>query len=253
MPTKTRAPRLAALFLVLFAFLARSGPAAQAAGGAAPVQASAGLFAEGERLFREDRPREAAAALEGAVLEPGADERAWLYLGLAYQQLGRHEDSVAVLRKGLPKASRYRHLFYFDIGNAFALQGKNAFAEEMYGEAILADGSYAPAYLNRANARMSQKNFRDASADYARYLALDPSSPQRATIEELQRRLAGALQAAESAAAAAEAARLAEEAAKKALLDQVAASLKAAADETTSLSAGTGSVQGYGDALELDD
>jgi len=58
--------------------------------------------------------------------------------------------------------------------------------------------------------------------------------------------------AAQKAAAEAEAQRLAAEEAKKALLDQVGASLKASAEDTTSLSAGSGNVQGYDDSLELD-
>lgn len=212
----------------------------------------AGQFSEGERLFRENKPSEAAAALETAVLDPGVDERAWLYLAASYEQQKRYDEALGVLRKGLPNASRYRHLFYFDMGNLFALQGKNAFAEEMYGEAIKAEDGYASAYLNRANVRMSLKNYEGASADYRLYLARDPGSSQRSSIERLLGLLGADIAAAQKAAAEAEAQRLAAEEARKALLDQVGASLKASAEETTSLSAGSGDVQGYEDSLELE-
>jgi len=211
-----------------------------------------GSFSEGERLFRENKPSEAAAALETAVLESEVDERAWLYLAASYEQQKRYDEALGVLRKGLPKASRYRHLFYFDMGNLFALQGKNAFAEEMYGESIKASDQYASAYLNRANVRMALKNYEGASADYRLYLARDPGSSQRSSIERLLDLLGADLAAAQKAAAEAEAQRLAAEEAKKALLDQVGASLKASAEETTSLSAGSGDVQGYEDSLELE-
>src|SRR5512133_1215469 len=78
---------------------------------------SSGFFPEGERLFRENKPREAASLLEKAILEPGADEKAWLYLALSYQQLGRFDEGLAVLRKGLVQARSYRHLYYYNMGN----------------------------------------------------------------------------------------------------------------------------------------
>jgi colicin import membrane protein len=233
-----RAARLAAAVLVTLA----------AAGGAH----AAGAFDDGERLFREDKPKEAVAYLERAVAEPGADERAWLYLGLSYQQLGRLDEAVQSFRKGSASAVRFRHLFFYDLGNVYILQGKNAFAIEMLGEALVSDPSFANAYLNRANARLSVKDYPGAMDDYARYLELAPGSAQRASIEEVMRRLSAGIEDARRAGAEADARRIAAEEARKALLDQVAASLKAAADETKNLSSGSGAVQGYGDELQLD-
>lgn len=227
-----------------------AGVASSDAPSVAPGAAAA--FASGERLFREDKPADAAAALETAVALPGVDERAWLYLAACYEELGKYDVAVSTLRKGTPNAQRYKHLFYYNMGNAFVLQGKNAFAEDMYGQAIAANANFAQAYLNRANVRITLKELDGASADYSAYLALDPASSQRPAIEDILKRLGAAAAAQAQAQAAAEAQREAEEAAKKALLDQVQASLKASAEETTSLSTGSGQVQGYGDNLELD-
>ncbi len=212
----------------------------------------AGSFDKGEELFRENRPQAAIPLLEQAVAEPGVDERAYLYLALSYQQLGRYDEAAAVLRRGLPQAQRFKALFYFDLANVFVLQGKNTFAVDIYGQAIDADGSFAPAFLNRANARLAMKDYPNASSDYRRFLELAPNDPQSPQIEELLKRLDAGIAAAQEAAAAAEAKKLADEAAKKALVDQVSASLKASADNTTSLSAGTGAVQGYNNDLQIE-
>jgi tetratricopeptide (TPR) repeat protein len=214
---------------------------------------AAGSFDEGERLFRDNKPAEAAPLLEKAILEPGTDERAWLYLALSYQQLGRLDEASAVLRKGLVQAVRFKDLYYFDLGNIFALQNKNSFAADMFTQSLGADESYAPTYLNRANARLAVKEYGGAKADYRRYLELEPSSSQRGNIEELLKRLDAGIADTERAAAAIEAKKQADEAARKELLDQMSASLKAAADETTSISAGAGNVQGYGDELKIDE
>jgi tetratricopeptide (TPR) repeat protein len=227
--------------------------AAAAALAAAACLAWAGSFEDGERLFREDKPAQAAPLLEKAIQESGADERAWIYLGTCYIQLGKLDQAAAVLRKGLPYAVRRKHEFLYDLGVVYVLQGKNSFAVDMFGEALGADSAYAPAYLNRANARVNTKDYSGAVADYRRFLDLEPASPKRPQVEQIVKLLEASEADAARLAAEAEAKRLAEEAAKKALMDQMAASLKESADETKSISAGAGSVQGYGDELKLDE
>jgi tetratricopeptide (TPR) repeat protein len=208
---------------------------------------------EGERSYRNNKPAEAIPALEKAILEPGADERAWLYLANCYQMMGRLDDAAATLRKGLPHADKLKAFFYFDLGNVFVLQNKNSFAADTFTQAIGVDAAYAAAFLQRANARLLLKDYKNAKEDYGRYLELEPGSAQRASIEALIAKLDAGIAEADRAEAAAEAKKQAEEAARKELMDKMAASLKAAADETTSLSAGAGDVQGYGDELKIDE
>ena len=224
---------------VFFAVLAVGGSAAD------------GSFDEGERLFRENKPAAAVPILEKAILEPKTDERAWLYLGLSYQQLGRLDEAAAALRKGLGQSGRFKSLFYFDLGNIFVLQNKNSFAADMFSQAIGIDGAYAPTYLNRANARLAVKDYGSAREDYGRYLELEPKSPQKEMIEKLLKSLDGGIAETQRVAAATEARRLAVEEARKELIDRMSASLKAAADETTSISAGVGALQGYGDEIKV--
>ena len=235
------------LYMSVFATLVIFAAAAAGPGAVAPN------FDEGERLFRENKPAQAAPLLEKALRDPGTDERAWLYLALSYQQLGRLDDASAVLRRGLPQALRFKNLFYYDLGNIFALQGKNSFAADMFTQSLGVDSSYAPAYLNRANARLAVKDYDGARGDYRRYLELDSGGAQQQAIQELLKRLDSNVAETERVAAAAEARHLADEAARQALLDAMSASLKASADDTTSISAGAGNVQGYGDDIKLDE
>lgn len=200
-----------------------------------------------------DKPKEAIPVLEQAVREAGADVKLRLYLGIAYQQAGRWDDAIASFRAGLSGSTEYRHQFLFNIANSFFALGKNAFALEYFDQAIAAKGDYAPAYLNRANARMRLGDRSGASSDYTVYLGLDPGSPQAADIRRLIELLGAKLAEEDRKKAEDEARRLAEEQAKKAMLDAVAKSLMQAAESTTNLSAGSGDVQGYDADLSLDE
>jgi tetratricopeptide (TPR) repeat protein len=210
------------------------------------------FYEEGEKLFMENRPLEAAALLESAVKSDPKNEKAWLELGFSYQQLGRYDDAVATLRKGLENSSQYRHLFYYDIGNAFFAQGKNSFAEDMFTQAIGANDSFASAYLNRANSRIRLQEFGDAVADYTRFLALEPESPKRPAIEKVITIIGSKLADAEKKRQAEEAAKKAEEDRKQILLNDISASLQAAAEDTKSLSLGSEDVLNYSEDFQLE-
>jgi len=207
----------------------------------------------GIKLFMENKPLEAAPVLEAASKEAGADERVFLYLGIAYQQLGRWDEAVASFRKGLASSVLYRHQFLFNIANSFYAQGRNAFAVEYYDQALAAKPEYAQAYLNRANAKMRLGDHGGAVSDYSLFLSLEPASPQGSEIRRLIDLLGSKAAEADRVKAEAEARLLAEERAKQAMLDEVARSLMEAAEATTNLSAGSGDTQGYDSDLSLDD
>jgi len=205
------------------------------------------------KLFMENKPKEAAPMLEMAANESGADEKLALYLGIAYQQLGRWDDAISAFRKGLGSSFQYRHLYLFNIANSFFAQGRNSFALEYYDQAIAARSDYAPGYLNRANAKMRLGDHTGAIADYTRYLGLDPLSAQASEIRKLLDLLGTKLADAERQKAEEKARALAEEQAKQAMLDEVTRSLLQAAESTTNLSAGSGDAQGYDADLSLDE
>jgi tetratricopeptide (TPR) repeat protein len=214
--------------------------------------AAASFFDDGEKLFMQNKPLEASALLESAVKQDPQNEKAWLELGIAYQQLKRYDEAVAALRKGASVAVQYRHLFYYNLGNVYFTQGRNNFADDMYSQALAANDAFSPAYLNRANTRVNLQNFPDAVADYTRYLSLEPASPKRPSIEKVVAIINGKLAEAEQKKQAAEAAKQAEADRKQALLNDISSSLKAAADDTKSLSAGAENVQGYNEDFQLE-
>ncbi len=218
-----------------------------------PVVLASEFSERGIKLFMENKPQEAVAVLEAATKEQGADEKLFLYLGIAYQQLGKWDESIASFRKGLAKASSYKHQFLFNIANSFYAQGRNAFALEYYDQALVERSDYTQAYLNRANAKMRLGDHGGAVADYSLYLSLDPGSAQAAEIRRLIELLGSRAAEADRQKAEAEARKLAEEQARQALLDEVTRSLLEAAEATTNLSAGSGDVQGYDTELSLDD
>jgi tetratricopeptide (TPR) repeat protein len=221
---------------------------------AVPTIAWSTDFAErGTRLFMENRPQEAVPVLEMAVREAGVDEKIHLYLGVAYQQLERWDDAIAAFRRGLVASVQYRHLFLFNIANSFFSQGRNTFALESFDQAIAARTDYAPAYLNRANARMKAGNHTGAVEDYSLYLSLDPSASQADEIRRLIELIGRKAREEGIRQAEAAARQLAEEQARQALLDAVARSLRETAESTTNLSAGSGGVQAYDDDFALDD
>ena len=210
-------------------------------------------YEQGLQYFMGNKPLEASVSLEKAVREAGADERAYLYLGISYIQLGRYDDALLTLQKGSSKATVYPHLFYFNIGNVFFMQGKNEFAAEAYTSAIQAKPDYAPAYLNRANTRLKLNDLINSVTDYTLYLSFDPDSPQAETIRKLIDLLTAQITASQQAAALLAAQKLAEAQAQAALQAAIAQSLIDAAANTTNLSTGSGDFQGYEDPLQLED
>lgn len=219
-----------------------------------PNASFASEFSErGVTLFMENKPQEAVPVLEMATKEAGAEEKLFLYLGIAYQQLGRWDEAIASFRRGLGSSTLYRHQFLFNIANSFYAQGKNSFSLEYYDQALAIKNDYSAAYLNRANAKMRLGDHSAAVSDYSLYLSLEPASPQASEIRRLLDILGTQVVEADRQKAEAEMRRIAEERAKQAMLDEVTRTLLEAAEATTNLSAGSGEVQGYDSDLSLDD
>jgi tetratricopeptide (TPR) repeat protein len=232
--------------------------------------AQEGGFKRGEELFMENKPREALGFLEAAIAQTPDQTRAYLYLGIVYQQLGRTDDAIAIYRKILPRAGNEASRVAFNLGNIYFRMGNTEYAEEFYTQAISMDSAYGPAYLNRANLRIQKGELAEALPDYDLYLSLEPRSAKRPQIERLcaliraefaaeeRRRILAEEEAErERVRAAAEAERqriLAEEAEarRRALLREVSASLQSAAEETQGASAGTENVQAYDGEFEME-
>ena len=220
-------------------------------------------FSRGEALFLDNKPQEALQFLEAAVADDPAHVQAFIYLGIAYLQLNRVDDSIAVFEKILPRGGSETARIAFNLGNAYFKKGNYQAAMDNYSKALAADPSFSTAMLNRANSKIQTGALKDAVADYQSYLVLDPQSSQRSQIEKLvafindqfaaeeQRAAQQKLAEEQAQAAAAEAARQEQERRQR-LLDEVSASLQAAAEDSKGLSAGNEGVQGYDGEFELE-
>jgi tetratricopeptide (TPR) repeat protein len=237
------------LFFLLAGFIFAQNPGSPGGpsqGGPSPN------FRQGEELFLRNRPAEAVAFLEKTAAAEPANITAALYLAMAYEQLGRADNAIAVYRRILPAGGDHTALIAFNLGNVYYAKGTAVFAEQFYTRAIEADPGYASAYLNRANTRIKTGALKDAIPDYELYLALEPASPKRPQIERLISLVEEEADAAERRQLAAEAAARAEAERRQQLIDEVSASLQASAGETEGFTAGSEDLTGYAGEFELE-
>jgi tetratricopeptide (TPR) repeat protein len=209
-------------------------------------------FSRGEELLMQNKPAQAAVFLENAVTDDSSNAAAWLYLGIAYEQLDRLDEAIATYRRVLPIAGNLSANIANNLGNVYFQKGNTEMAEQYYSQAIGFDSVYSRAYLGRANTRIKADNLINAVADYEQYLTLEPRSSQRPRIEQLVTLLRAEFAAEERRRILAEEEerRLAEE--RQRLLESVSASLHSAADYSQGISSGAESVEGYEGEFELD-
>jgi tetratricopeptide (TPR) repeat protein len=209
-------------------------------------------FAQGEELFMRNKPQEALVYLESAIAENPEQIRAYLYLGLAYQQLDRSEEAIVIFRRALPIAGADTALIAFNLGNVYYARGNLSQAEDFYTQALEANPGYAAAYLNRGNARLTRQALQDAVYDYEAYLNLEPGSAKRGRIEQLISAIRSDFAAAERERIQAEAQASAEADRKRRILEEAAASLQSAAEDTKGLSSGSEGALDYEGEFELE-
>ncbi|MFP4067073.1 MAG: tetratricopeptide repeat protein [Spirochaetaceae bacterium] len=142
-------------------------------------------FEEGEELFLRNKPREAVSHLEEARSENPDNEQVYLYLGIAYEQLGEREKAIEVLEDGIGVASKEKERMLLAVGNNRRMVDERQAAERAYGEAIATDSLFAPAYLARANLRVEMEKYDPAVEDYEIFLELRPDSEHREEIERM--------------------------------------------------------------------
>ncbi|GHV71732.1 hypothetical protein AGMMS49928_24940 [Spirochaetia bacterium] len=218
---------------------------------AAPVFGQSN-FVRGEEFFLQNKPRDALTFLEAAVIEDPAKVEAFFYLGMAYQQLNRADEAIAVYRRILPRAGEETARIAYNLGNIYFEQGNAEFARQYYTQSIEADPSYASAYLNRANTLVKAGILGEAIPDYESYLSLEPRSVKRPRIEQLLSFIREEFAAEERRRLLAEAQAREEAERKRRLMEEVSASLQAAAEDIRGVSAGSEDVQGYEGEFELE-
>lgn len=216
------------------------------------------FFAEGLRLFKENKHAEASPLLYKASLLADTDPRVFVYLGIAYRQTGKYPDAISTFIRGTQAAGTDRKTLFFNAGYVYYIQGQYQEAESMYSKAIEIDSAWAPPFVNRANARVNLQRFSQAIEDYTAYLTLDPATWQREQIVQLiallsveEKNRLDAAQRAEASKAASEAEKAAQAERMKQLMDEVSASLQAV-DGASTRSAGSESILEYDEEGQLE-
>lgn len=170
------APRRHALWLRL---AGRTGLAVMlwyVAGAVQPLQAQA--FDKGKEAYLFDRPAEAVVYLEQALAEAPDNYLAYLYLGIAFQQLGRHEKALATFQAALDRQLGEPQVLLFNMGNTSLLAGDANRARTAYERAIALAPGFGLPYVNLGNLEVQQANYPVAIERYRQFIGVMPEDPK---------------------------------------------------------------------------
>lgn len=142
-------------------------------------------FADGEELFRLNKPDQAIPLFEKIIDDRTVNPAAFVYLGVAYYQVGEYQKSLNVCVKGLARADTDHRVLAYNAGNAAYAMGNYARADACYAIAIQEAPDFSAAYLNRANAQLKQDHLADAKENYRTFIEKEPEDEQRPQIEQL--------------------------------------------------------------------
>lgn len=182
------------------------------------AQEAGSVWERAQDAINHNRLQEAVPLLELALSEDPSRGEAYRMLALAQEQTGDPAAAAATLRDALDRselAPGQRARIAFDLALLNGRQGDADAAVAMYSRALQLDGSLSRAYLNRANAYVTAGSYPDAVRDYEYFLALQPSTPQRANIEQMIALLQDSIEAERIAAEEAERRRQEEEEAQR--------------------------------------
>ena len=140
-------------------------------------------FEKGQELFQLNKPEEAIEFLEKAVTDPNVDPKVYVYLGVAYFQVKKYQESMDICARGLARKDTDRKVLAYNAGNSAYAIGNYARADACYAISLREDADYAPAVLNRANTLLKQDRLEESRDHYVRYLELEKESEQKERIE----------------------------------------------------------------------
>lgn len=140
---------------------------------------------KGETLFYSNNPLDASVAIEEELKEGRESANTYNYLGLAYFQLNENDKALDAFNRGLKSSISSKKELCFNAGNVLYKMGNYTDAENYYNLALSVDKKFYSALLNRANARLMQEKYKEASVDYKKYLEEFPEDPQFENINRI--------------------------------------------------------------------
>lgn len=210
------------------------------------------LLLTAQDLFLNNKPAQAITWFELALDDNPGNSRIYAYLGIAYEQIGESFKAIQTYTKGMDYAGDLKGVFLTNIGNNKVILGKYSEAIEYYTKAVNLDQN-SDALRNRAGEYLRQGQYDNALTDYRLYLTLEASPYQENEIKRVIKLLENTIDDIAMQKLEGERRRLEEEARQAELLNQVLNSLSSAGKNTTNLSAGTESVEGYQDDFDIVD
>jgi len=140
---------------------------------------------DGEKLFKINDPSGAVPLLEKEISEGKISGDTFNFLGLAYFQLGDYAKSIDAFERGMKVSASSRKVLAFNEGNVAYVSGDYTLAENCFSLALAASPNYSAAVLNRANSRLMKRSYKDAVADYKKFLEMEPLNSQSEEIKRL--------------------------------------------------------------------
>lgn len=142
-------------------------------------------LSQGEKLFKENKPKEAVQVLENELLNGVISANTYNFLGLAYYQLENYAKSVDAFKRGIENQPTNLKILSFNLGNTYYAMKDYKSAISCYSTSLKEDPQFYDALLNRANALLMGDQLGNAKGDYEDYLVKCPESSQKNQIERL--------------------------------------------------------------------
>lgn len=139
----------------------------------------------GEKLFKENKPKEAVQVLENEILNNQISANTYNFLGLGYYQLEEYGKSIDAFERGLKVQPSNKKLLSFNEGNTYYAMKDYTSAINAYSQAYLDDTTFYDALLNRANSFLMADQLNNAKGDYELFLEKCPDDVQSPTIKKL--------------------------------------------------------------------
>lgn len=136
------------------------------------------VFSRGEQAFMHNKPEEASALLEIALQNDPSNMQIYVYLGIAYRQLGYVDRAIQMFGRGLENTTHKAHQLYYNLALAYVQKGATDKAFDAYTQAIATNQDFGAAYLNRGNLYVRSGQYTEAIQDYRVYLDLEPDGRQ---------------------------------------------------------------------------
>ena len=150
----------------------------------------AGKLTQGEKLFKENKPKDAVQVLENELLNGIVTANTYNFLGLGYYQLGEYGKSIDAFDRGIKAQPTNIKILSFNQGNTYYAMKDFSSAVRCFTSALNDDATFYDALLNRANSLLMANQLPAAKSDYEDFVLKCPDDAQKSQIERLIQALA---------------------------------------------------------------